>query len=297
MRFIDVDLNGTVVRAALNDDLAPKTCQAIWDALPFEGRAVHAQTSGDMFRMLDYTPVGDLPVESAVSFQHPGQIIYFPGIKEIAFCMGVARFRGVPGADGNTSRLTPLAEIEGDFKEFAQAGDSLQFGGAKPIRFHRATDQETPFRYPETRGRKIEVEFDGVTLTATLLDELAPKTTAAFAKILPLSGKATNTAWSGNITRFWGPDGKEGHIPLDITEPEHGQNLHWPGYIYYYAGWRGIRICYGDNGCMSGPWSAASMTPLARFDGDWSAFRKKAEAQLTEGEKPLSFRLLDGGRQ
>ncbi len=87
MRFIDVELNGTVVRAALNDDLAPKTCQAIWDALPFEGRAVHAQVSGDMFRMLDYAPIGDLAVESGVSFQHPGQIIYFPGIKEIAFCL------------------------------------------------------------------------------------------------------------------------------------------------------------------------------------------------------------------
>jgi len=292
MRFIDVDLDGTVVRAALNDDLAPTTCRAIWDALPFEGRAVHAQVSGDMFRMLDDAPVGDLPVESGVSFQHPGQIIYYPGIKEIAFCMGVARFRSVPGVDGNTSKLTPLAEIEGDCTQFAQMGDSLQFIGAKPIRFRQSTDQETPFRYPETRGRKIAVEFDGVKLTATLLEEWAPKTTEAFANILPLAGKATNTVWSGNITRFWGPRGERGEIPLDIAEPEHGQTLHWPGYIYYFPSLRGIRICYGDNGCMGGPWSAATMTPLARFDGDWNAFREKAEAQLTEGEKSLSFRVL-----
>src|SRR3954471_20191457 len=183
MRFIEVDLNGTVVRALLNEDLAPDTCQAIWDALPFEGRAVHAQISGDMFRMLDHAPIPDLAVESGVSFQHPGQIVYYPGIKEIAFCTGRARFRGAPGADGAVGRLTPLAEIEGDFSAFHKAGYDLQFDGARPIRFRKAADQETPFRYPEEQGRKIEVDVDGVKLTATLLEKLAPETVEAFTKI------------------------------------------------------------------------------------------------------------------
>ena len=89
--------------------------------MPFEGRAVHAQISGDMFRMLDHAPIPDMAVESGVSFQHPGQIVYYPGIKEIAFALGVTRFRGAPGADGAAGRLTPLAEIEGDFSAFAQA--------------------------------------------------------------------------------------------------------------------------------------------------------------------------------
>jgi hypothetical protein len=293
MRFIEIDLNGTVVRASLNDDLAPRTCQAIWDALPFEGRAVHAQISGDMFRMLDHAPIPDLAVESGVSFQHPGQVIYYPGIKEIAFCTGLARFRGAPGADGAVGRVTPLAEIEGDFSAFAKIGYDLQFDGARPIRFRKAADQETPFRYPGERGRKIAVEVDGVTLTATLLEELAPMTTAAFANKLPIAGRITNTAWSGDITRFWGPVGPEGELGLDVTEPENGKNLHWPGYIYYYAGWKGIRICYGDNGCMGGPWGAATLTPLARFDGDWDAFRQIAKSLFIEGAKPMSFRLLD----
>jgi hypothetical protein len=194
MHFIDVDLNGTVVRAQLNDDLAPKTCQAIWDALPFEGRAVHAQISGDMFRMLDHAPIPDMAVESDISFQHPGQIVYYPGIKEIAFCMGVARFRGASGVDGAVGRLTPLAEIEGDFSVFAKAGHDLQFIGARPIRFREAADQETPFRYPEEQGRGIEVNVDGVRLTATLLEERAPKTVEAFKKILPVEVRITNTA-------------------------------------------------------------------------------------------------------
>jgi hypothetical protein len=291
VRFIEIDLNGTVVRAQLNDDLAPKTCQAIWDALPFEGRAVHAQISGDMFRMLDHAPIPDLAVESGVSFQHPGQVVYYPGIKEIAFCTGRARFRGAPGADGAVGRLTPLAEIEGDFSTFHREGEKLQFDGARPIRFRKAADQETPFRYQEEKGTKIEVEVAGITLIATLLEERAPQTVEAFKKILPVEGRITNTAWSGDITRFWGPVGPEGQLGLDITEPENGQTLHWPGYIYYYAGFQGIRICYGDNGCMGGPWSASSMTPLARFDGDWSAFRNIAKSLFIEGAKPMTFRL------
>jgi hypothetical protein len=287
MRFIDIELDGTVVRARLNDDLAPKTAQAIWDALPFEGRAVHAQTSGDMFRMLDPVPIGDVPVESGNTFNSPGQAVYYPPIKEIAFCMGVARFRGLSGY----SDLTPVADIEGDFSTWAKKGDALQFTGAKRIQFRRSQDQATPFRYHEPRGRKIEVEFGGTKLRATLLEEMAPRTTAAFAKILPLEGKATNTVWSGQVTRFWGPRGERGEIPLDIDEPENGQTLHWPGYIYYYAGYRGIRICYGD-GVMGGPWGAATLTPLAKFEGDWSAYREQARAQLTEGEKSMAFRLI-----
>ena len=42
-----------------------------------------------------------------------------------------------------------------------------------------AADQETPFRYPEEKGTKIEVEVDGVKLTATLLEDRSPKTVGA----------------------------------------------------------------------------------------------------------------------
>jgi hypothetical protein len=42
---------------------------------------------------------------------------------------------------------------------------------------------------------------------------------------------------------------------------------------------------------MGGPWSASTMTPLARFDGDWSAFRDIAKSLFIEGAKPMTFRL------
>jgi hypothetical protein len=34
--------------------------------------------------------------------------------------------------------------------------------------------------------------------------------------------------------------------------------------------------------------------PLARFEAEWSALRSEAERLFVDGEKPLSFHLLDG---
>src|SRR5690348_7409171 len=192
MKFLEIDLDGTVVRAKLSEDKAPKTCQAVWDALPFEGRAVHAQISGEMFRMLDETPVGDLDIESRVTHQYPGLLVFYPPIKEIAFCVGEARFSGgvIP------STLTPLGVIEGDFNEFAAKGDALNRTGTKPIRFRRATDQTTPFRPQAVAtgdGRRLQIEFDGVSVRGVLLDNLAPKTTQALASLLPLETRPLTT--------------------------------------------------------------------------------------------------------
>ena len=77
MRFIEIELDGKSVRALVNEAV-PVTANAMWDALPFEGRAVHAQIAGEMFRMLDQAPVGELALENGQSYQAPGEVVYFP---------------------------------------------------------------------------------------------------------------------------------------------------------------------------------------------------------------------------
>ncbi len=289
MKFIEIDLDGAVVRAKLNEDRAPKTSQAVWDALPFEGRAVHAQISGEMFRMLDHTPVGELEIEGAVTHQYPGLIVFYPPIKEIAFCVGEARFSG--GVMPST--LTPLADIEGDFGTFAAKGDSLDRTGAKPIRFRRAADQTTPFRpqaYPPREGRRLDVVFDGVTVGATLLEKIAPRTTAALAKLFPLEADATNDTWGAQITRVWGP-GPDGSFPIQVAELESAKRLAWPGYVYFDPAKRSLRVCYGEADLKdsTGPIAA---TPVAAIDGpDLESYAAKARVQLTEGKKRISMRL------
>jgi hypothetical protein len=285
MRFIEIDLGGSVVRAALNDEGAPKTSAAVWDALPFGGKAVHAQVSGQMFRMLEETPVpADLPIESGEFYHHPGQVIFFPPIREIAFAVGEAMF----AASEQPYRLTPLAEIEGDAEEWFAKGDGIQRTGSVPIEFRQAADQMTPYRYPTTRGRKIEIDFDGVTVGATLLERQSPKASAAFAAALPLEGRATNSTWGAKITRLWLGSGK----PLDLgRDLENGTTFHYPGYVYFDPNDGAVRICYGS-GREGLPWEPAKMVPVARVDGDIAPYRQMASTQLLEGEKPFFIRLI-----
>jgi hypothetical protein len=287
-KFIEIDLDGVVCRARLNEDKAPKTSEAVWNALPFEGRAVHAQVSGDMFRMLDEAPVGELETESATYFQHPGSVVFYPPIKEIAFCIGKAQFAATTGV----FKLTPLAEIEGDFGDWAKKGDELRFTGSKRIRFRRAADQTTPFRYPTRRGRKLDVEFDGTRLTATLLEEEFPKASRAFARLLPLSGQASNSMWGAAITRVY--PSRRGASRLQMKAVEAGTTFHWPGYIYYDPADGGVCICYGDaaEGMQGNP---ILLIPVACLDGDIAPYVERARRQLMEGAKPMSLSLASGG--
>lgn len=282
MRFIDVDLDGTVVRAQLNDAGAPKTTEAVWAALPFEGTAVHAQLSGDMFRMLDHAPLpDDLEVESRQTYQHPGSVIYLPLIKEIAFCYGLARFKGHTGPP----YLTPMAEIEGDVASFGEKARTLMRVGGKPIRFRRSEDQTTPFRYPVRKGRKIRIDFGGAVVQATLLEDLAPKTTAALLKKLPLVGIATNDNWGGSVTRVW-PSAYGATLDLGVSAGENERRLLWPGYVYYDHTDQSLRIVYAD-GYIGDETGGRPVTPVAVLDSGLEGFRAVASRQLTEGEKPI----------
>jgi hypothetical protein len=290
MKFMEIDLDGVVCRALLNEAKAPKTSQAVWEALPFEGRAVHAQVSGDMFRMLDEAPVGELELESVTYFQHPGSVVFYPPIKEIAFCVGKAAFAATQGF----FKVTPLAELEPDWSEWAKKGDDLRFTGTKPIWFRRAADQTTPFRFQVRRGRKLEVQFDGVRLTATLLEDEFPKASRAFARRLPLEGRASNSVWGAAVTRFYPGRTRPTGVRLPARAFEAGTTFHWPGYIYYDPGDGGICICYGDaaEGLQGNP---IPLVPVACFDGDIAPYVERAQRQLMEGAKPMSIKLASRG--
>ncbi len=291
-KWIEMELAGTVFHARLLEERAPKTTQAVWDALPFGGRAVHAQLSGEMFRMFEHTPV-DLDVAEAgtgTGFQYPGELVYYAPIKEIAICYGEARFRGAAAG----VPVTPLAEIvPAEIAKLAEVAPRLQWEGAKPINFRQGS--EPSVRDAPLKGRKIEVRVGDVTATATLLEDKAPRTVEAFVKLLPVEGQVTNTTWSGGISRFWGPgEGSVRGIGLRVDRPEALTKFHWPGYLYYLPEYEGVRIVYGD-GQMSGAFSSSGMTPLAKFDGlDWtlSDMRKTLANLFLEGAKPISIRLV-----
>ena len=288
---IEIVLGDEVFHATLFEETAPKTAAAMLKALPFEGRAVHAQLSGDMFRMFEHAPIAVEETENRESFQYPGEIVYYPPIKEIAIAYGGARFRGTAGF----LYLTPLGIIDDDeLPRLAKTAERLQWDGSKRIQF-RGAEGAAPAASARAQGgagkatRQIEIELDGVTVAAALLDTTAPKTAEALWAALPLKGQATNTKWSGQMLRFWGNDGNLGEVPITLDAAENGQVLHWPGHVYYHPTYRGIRLCYGQ-AQQSGPTSVSTLTPLARITGDWTAFRKKASAIMFEGAKAMSIR-------
>jgi hypothetical protein len=282
MKFIEIALGDVSCRALLQEEKAPNTAAAIWSALPFGGTAVHAQVSGQMFRMLEGAPVPELEVESGERHQHPGQVVFYPPIKEIAFCVGEAQFSGTYG--GKYS-LTPLAEIEHDFTEWAQVGDDLQYTGARPIRFEKAKDQSTPFRFPPLDGRRLRIDLGDVSVVAGLL----PSASSAVGEWLggaAHEGRASNSTWAGPITRL--------AIPGLTRVPDAvdgATTFHWPGYVYYDPRDGSILVCYGDaeEGIQGNP---VPLIPIARIAEGLPTYAREASRQLMEGVKPVRLELL-----
>jgi hypothetical protein len=278
---MDVDLDGLVVRALLNEAV-PVTADAVWAALPFSGRAVHAQISGDMFRMLDEVPVASgLALESAVLTQHPGQLVFYPPIREIAFCVGQAEFSAPLGR----FEVTPLADIEGDFSAWADRGNRLHETGTRPIRFSRSADQETPFRYVEGSGTPLVLDFGGVSVPLRVLDELSADFSAALLAVLPVSGQALNSTWAGPHTLLPGPLGLA-HAAAAAAAA--ATTFHWPGYLYYDPASDGLVFAYGDAGAnIKGV--PTPLIPIAKTHTSLHDYHTTAATQLLEGAKPFTI--------
>jgi hypothetical protein len=279
VRFIDVDLDGLVVRALLNE-AAPVTADAVWAALPFSGRAVHAQISGDMFRMLDEVPVAQgLALESAVMAQHPGQLVFYPPIREIAFCVGEAEFSAFQGR----FEVTPLADIEGDFSEWAERGNRLHETGTRPIRFTRSADQDTPFRHPEGSGARLQLQFGGAQLPLRLLDELSADFAAAVLAALPVTGSAVNSTWAGPQTLLPATVGLG-----EAAAGARSTTFHWPGYLYYDPDTDELVFTYGD-ATANVKGIPQPLVPIARASSSLDDYRAVAASQLLEGAKPFTI--------
>jgi len=145
---------------------------------------------------------------------------------------------------------------------------------------------------PGREGRRLQIEFDGVTMGGVLLEKLAPKTTQALASLLPLDTEATNDTWGGPVTRVWGA-AAGGSLPLDVSELESAKYLAWPGYIYFDPGKRMLRICYGIDADIKDVTGNIRVTPVAAIDGpDVEKFASVARRQLTEGKKRIMLRLV-----
>jgi hypothetical protein len=80
MRKMRFELGGTSAVAEMLDNVVPNTCDAVWDILPVEGMAIHANWAGrELMLHLEGDKVLRLPPEGPErrGTTAPGDIVYF----------------------------------------------------------------------------------------------------------------------------------------------------------------------------------------------------------------------------
>jgi hypothetical protein len=162
MRKLLFELGGTTAVAEMHDDIVPKTCDAVWNVLPVEGMAIHANWSGrEIMLHLDGEKILRLPPEGPAGrgSTAPGDIVYFwrsPQMsrgKQLAYnsqfqreLSELAIFYGDPaggglaaddparsGRDSNLQVSTLFATIIDIPKAFAQKCEEVRYNGLQRL--------------------------------------------------------------------------------------------------------------------------------------------------------------------
>ena len=120
--------------ARLETELAPKTCAAFRERMPFDSRAVHVRWSGEAVWM----PLGDyqfgVDYENHTSFPAPGQVILYPGgisETEILLAYGGVRFASKVGQLAGNHFITLTSGLD----RLPEIGRRCLWEGAQSVRF------------------------------------------------------------------------------------------------------------------------------------------------------------------
>ena len=138
-------------------------------------------------------------------------------------------------------------------------------------------------------ARLIEIELDGVVVTARLLEERSPKTCELMWAALPYEDRVTHAKWSGQMFHTNTPldlPVAGGMFPSNIESPS---ALQAPGEVVYFRPGTEFAVAYGESRfCWeSGP---LFVTPVAMIEDDLTEFAKKAEQLVWKGAKRFVIR-------
>lgn len=121
----------------LEEEKAPRTCEAFGKLLPFRNKIIHVRWSGESA----WIPLGDLETgvgfENYTSYPAPGEVLLYPGgysETEILFPYGGTRFASIVGQLAGNHFLT-IAEGRDHLREL---GELVLWEGAQDISFERA---------------------------------------------------------------------------------------------------------------------------------------------------------------
>lgn len=132
-------------RATIESDLAPASCRALIELLPYRGVLLHARWSGEsLWSPLRSAWPAHLAVEpeNAVGQPHPGQLLLYAGPHseaEILLPYGETRFACNRGPLLGNPVLTILERLD----ELAQLGRSVLESGASTLRIELANNSRS----------------------------------------------------------------------------------------------------------------------------------------------------------
>lgn len=136
--------------------------------------------------------------------------------------------------------------------------------------------------------KRIEIEVDGVVAEAELLEEWAPRTTAAFWEALPITTRLTHTIWSGRACRF------TVERLRSVDGLEHAVCSIYPGTLIARPDAGEVLVSYGaaEYRTVLGVQYA---TRLARLVKNNAAILAVLDRMHNEGDKTVSIRRARGG--
>ena len=139
-----------------------------------------------------------------------------------------------------------------------------------------------PIRRKQPSGKQIELEIDGVTLVADMLDNKAPRTCAMILGVLPLEEPISHQQWSGSGLQVHGQRlrdaTREAGLWPDPMYPDYGENP----YIYSCRGELGFHpispglfITYGKSRYYGPEYGVLPSYIFAEINHDLDKLREK----------------------
>ncbi|MCH9674570.1 MAG: DUF3830 family protein [Gammaproteobacteria bacterium] len=132
MNNIRLTAGGFEFLGHLEQALAPKTCQAFREHMPFNSQAIHVRWSGEAI----WLPIHDIDFaigfENNTSYPLPGQILLYPGsesVTEILLSYGSAVFASKAGQISGNHFITLTSGVE----QLRELGKRVLWTGAQDV--------------------------------------------------------------------------------------------------------------------------------------------------------------------